>query len=329
MPNDIYFLNNIVLEATPTNDSHVITVGAVNTAISAATANLAPASHSHAGADITSGTVSASYLPAATTSASGIVQLASTISSNGTGVPDAGTVYSFVSSGYSATGHSHDRIKNGSNPVLAPSLTAQSYACVTAYVAPPHNASTTYSKGDFCTKEGKFYMWINNTSGSGANKTPPNATYWQEVTVLDVKATTTNRGLMQVGNGLVVSDGVVSVSPSAVQGLMGMGVYTKIAEMDTSTIVLEDDTAIYTYEIEGVTSLSFDTSHLTMTTGTAITFELYLIMPSTVYTISFPANANWINNEVPSMPSASKTYMFCFRSLDGGTTWLGNKEGAY
>lgn len=65
-------------EATTGTD----TVRAVTPAGVKAVADLkANVSHTHAGADITSGTVSATYLPAASTTASGIVELATTAES--------------------------------------------------------------------------------------------------------------------------------------------------------------------------------------------------------------------------------------------------------
>ena len=244
--------------------------------------------------------------------------------------------------------HTHSSLKNGSYTVSAPTVSSASYVVAQESIVPLYSNTTSYSTGNICSYNGKIYRYKYSTSSSA--KLPTNTTYWEETTVkayvdtgLSGKAnsshshtasdlptaTTSAKGLVQVGSGLSVSNGVVSVSPSAVSGIMGMGVYTKLANLSTPTVALADDTALYKYTLAGNTTLVFDASNLTMTTGTAITFELYLVMPSTVYTITFTNSVSWLNNEIPSMSTASKTYMLTFRSIDGGTTWLGSKEGCY
>lgn len=110
----------------------------------------------------------------------------------------------------------------------------------------------------------------------------------------------------------------------------GMSVYTLTKRVESPTLTLDDNTAVYLYAVTGDTLFTFDPSQLTRRSGTAITFELYLEFPAGLApTITFPAGVSWLNNEVPSMSTPGLTYMLVFRSLDGGLTWLGSKEGAY
>ena len=49
------------------------------------------------------------------------------------------------------------------------------------YVDEQYNSTTTYSKGMTCISGNKRYRYINSTASSGHQ--PPNATYWEELSV--------------------------------------------------------------------------------------------------------------------------------------------------
>ena len=103
-----------------------------------------------------------------------------------------------------------------------------------------------------------------------------------------------------------------------------LGVHSTMVTLQTPTVALQDDVAIYAYTASGNTTLVFDTSGLS-TTEDVLTFELYLTLNGNV-SITFPASVYWVNNDTPVVTGAG-THMLVFRSINGGTTWLGSKQG--
>jgi hypothetical protein len=49
---------------------------------------------------------------------------------------------------------------------------------------------------------------------------------------------------------------------------------------------------------------------------------------NSVYTLTFPNSLTWQNGSAPDM-SAIGTYFFAFRTVDGGSTWVGNLQGVW
>jgi hypothetical protein len=54
------------------------------------------------------------------------------------------------------------------------------------------------------------------------------------------------------------------------------------------------------------------------------TFELWLIL-STLYTIAWPSNVKWLDDQAPDL-SSTGIYFFAFRR---GGNWLGNMQGRW
>lgn len=238
--------------------------------------------------------------------------------------------------GKSATSHTHSSLKNSKTASIeAPS--ANTYLMLQERILPQFSTSTAYQPNDYVTYQGKVYKCITNHSAGSWNAThfilTTLADYIQHhmhsVNYLDGVETSLDEDIADdYPNNIPTCGAVYDFVMSGVNAFLGMGVFTKIKDCPTNTITLEDDTAIYRHTISGLTTIYFDTTELSSMVGKAVTFELYLTMPSTAYTVSFQG-VSWLNNEVPSMSTPSKTYMFVFRSLDGGNTWLGSKEGAY
>lgn len=93
----------------------------------------------------------------------------------------------------------------------------------------------------------------------------------------------------------------------------------------TGTLSLVDGTSMYKLTPSGATTLSF-TNGTTASGTKAYTFELCIDM-STVYTITFPT-VTWQGGETPDL-SSTGIYFLAFRTIDGGTTWLGNLQGVW
>ncbi len=127
-------------------------------------------------------------------------------------------------------------------------------------------------------------------------------------------------------NGTVYHVVVTSLDGAVRYVDTSLGLHSPIITLNTPTVALQDDVAIYEYTTNGDTTFVFDTSGLATTTG-AITFELY-INYSGSGAITFPSSVWWLNNETPVVVG-SATYMFSFRTIDGGTMWLGCKQGVY
>ena len=238
--------------------------------------------------------------------------------------------------GKSSTSHTHTSLKNSKTASIE-SLSADTYLMTQGRILPEFSTSTQYALGEYVTYQGKVYMCI-TLHPAGAW----NATHFVQKTLKDyivehLHPVSRLDGIQSSLDWTIADDypddlptcgAVYDFVMSNVNAILGMGVFTKVKNCSTNTIVLEDDTALYKRSISAAETIYFDTSELSSTSGMAITFELYLTMGSTAYAVSF-SGVTWLNNETPSISTPNKTYMFVFRTLDGGTTWLGSKEGAY
>ena len=104
--------------------------------------------------------------------------------------------------------------------------------------------------------------------------------------------------------------------------------YQPISTSSNSNIVLQDDISVYvvTSNISSGTTFTFNSSNLTYLSNSVFyTFELKFNMTS-LTTITFPGNVVWQEDEVPDI-SEIGNYLFVFRTIDGGTTWIGNLQG--
>lgn len=101
-----------------------------------------------------------------------------------------------------------------------------------------------------------------------------------------------------------------------------------IQNLSSGNISLDKTNSIYLVPVSGNITFTFDTTNLSLGNNEVFTFELCVLMPSTVYTLSFPASLTWQDSEVPDV-SSTGTYYFVFRTIDGGTSWIGNLQGRW
>lgn len=99
-----------------------------------------------------------------------------------------------------------------------------------------------------------------------------------------------------------------------------------IIDCNSSDIPLQRSKALYRYTPTGTTTFSFNTSNLNLQLNEAYTFEL-LVPMSTVRTLSF-TNVTWNLNEIPDLSSPG-TYYFAFRTINQGSSWIGNLQGRW
>ena len=100
-----------------------------------------------------------------------------------------------------------------------------------------------------------------------------------------------------------------------------------IQVLSGGAITLSRSKSIYTSSPIGTTTYSFDSSGLDLTSDISYTFELYVDL-SFVYGLNFPASVKWQDGETPDLSSTGK-YLFAFRTMDAGTTWIGNLQGRW
>lgn len=103
---------------------------------------------------------------------------------------------------------------------------------------------------------------------------------------------------------------------------------------ETTTVTIQDGISLYQVNVGAIdTELVFSTAAIgaAMTGGgfNVITFELIVKMGTTVQTIEFPENIDWLDNIPPTMNAPNKYYLILFRSYDGGETWIGAPEGSW
>ena len=120
---------------------------------------------------------------------------------------------------------------------------------------------------------------------------------------------------MSAGDGISISSNTISTKD----------IVQNVSTVSGSEIALSYGTSIYKKTISENTTFTFSLTNLGTLTNKAITFELYLSM-STAYTLTFPSSVTWL--EEPDT-SESGNYLFVFRTLDGGTTYLGNLEARW
>ena len=100
-----------------------------------------------------------------------------------------------------------------------------------------------------------------------------------------------------------------------------------ITTLTDNTINLVSNCSMYKHIPNSATTYTFDITNLNIDNTVAYTFELYIDM-STVYTLTFPSSVTWMNNETPEFNEIG-TYFVAFRTIDGGTNWLGNLQGKW
>jgi len=106
-----------------------------------------------------------------------------------------------------------------------------------------------------------------------------------------------------------------------------LSTHQPITTLSSGTITLTSGVSLYKIALTAATTFTFNLSGTSASSSVAYTFELCIVM-STVYSLTFPSSVTWQNGEAPDM-SSTGTYFLAFRTLDGGTTWLGNLQGKW
>lgn len=174
--------------------------------------------------------------------------------------------------------------------------------------------------------------WTGSTSSAGSHS--------HSVTVANATGIYGNSSTVQpqsikVLYYIVVANTITSSVPFDLDGLMAeinskaskAVETTQNVQTTTGTIALESDKSIYSITPSENTTFTFDTTNLSISSAVAYTFELYVNM-STAYSLTFPASVTWQDGTAPDL-SSTGTYFLVFRTIDGGTTWLGNLQGVW
>lgn len=122
-------------------------------------------------------------------------------------------------------------------------------------------------------------------------------------------------------------DTIERVGDAMINLINSKTVYQPLTMLSNGTIALENKPTIYKITPLANTTFTFSTTNLTLANTKSYTFELCVDM-STAYSLTFPASVAWQDGETPDLSEAG-TYFLVFRSIDGGTTWLGNLQGKW
>ena len=95
------------------------------------------------------------------------------------------------------------------------------------------------------------------------------------------------------------------------------------------TVTLTDSQKIWKLTPTGVISSSTFTAPSGLTSSQVYTFEIIVTMGATEYSITWPSSVtHWLEGAAPTLSANSVTFLV-FRTIDGGTTWVGNNQGSY
>lgn len=122
-----------------------------------------------------------------------------------------------------------------------------------------------------------------------------------------------------------ITDNDTSVSTTAFA--RALSTHQPITTLSSGSITLTSGISLYKRTPTAATTFTFTLSGTSASSSVAYTFELCIVM-STVYSLTFPSSVIWQNGETPDM-SSTGTYLLAFRTLDGGSTWLGNLQGKW
>lgn len=132
----------------------------------------------------------------------------------------------------------------------------------------------------------------------------------------------------QSGKFLTTNGSVASWAAAADIDTVNKKVITQgISNPVSGALTLGYEDSIYSITPSGTTAFTFDATGLNLEANTAYTFEVFINM-STVYTITFPNSVTWQDNTAPDLSSTGK-YLLAFRTMDGGSTWMGNLQGVW
>ena len=94
-------------------------------------------------------------------------------------------------------------------------------------------------------------------------------------------------------------------------------------------ITLARDKTQYVKTITGNTVIGFNASALNLGASDAATFELLIKMGAQVRQVLFGGSVTWLNGEEPYFNAANRSYLFAFRTYDGGNSWVGAYQGSF
>lgn len=100
-----------------------------------------------------------------------------------------------------------------------------------------------------------------------------------------------------------------------------------ISTLSSGSINLSRLYSYYTYAPTSATTFTFNSGNLNLGSSEIYTFELAINM-SSVQTLTFPSNLTWQGDEIPDMNS-NGLYFFAFRTINQGSTWVGNLQGIW
>ena len=145
--------------------------------------------------------------------------------------------------------------------------------------------------------------------------------YLDGITSADVTAALGYTPISAVTSNMITSAlGFTPANASGVQTVQDM------TTLSSGTITLTDANSLYVRQPSAATTVTFSNSTSASSTK-AYTFELCIKM-TTVYAISWPSSVTWQDGEIPDL-SSTGTYFLAFRTIDGGSTWLGNLQGKW
>lgn len=81
----------------------------------------------------------------------------------------------------------------------------------------------------------------------------------------------------------------------------------------SSTIMFKNDISIYNLDIKSSTSLVFDCSQLNLQNQSYV-FQLWISMSGS-YSITFPSNISWLNDQMPDISNTGTLYCVVVRVL--------------
>lgn len=143
-------------------------------------------------------------------------------------------------------------------------------------------------------------------------------------------SSTSDNALTSDTNGLFVPDlqSAITTIQGNISTLEKLQTIIDIVTVTNGAINLVAQKALYTSTPSGNTTYTFTLPNNTVGVNQAFTFELYIDMSSSVYSLTFPLSVTWQDNITPDM-DVTGHYFFAFRTLDGGTTWKGNLQGIW
>lgn len=130
---------------------------------------------------------------------------------------------------------------------------------------------------------------------------------------------TSHQTLKTINGESLVGSGNVEIS-STIQEI------TTLSAGVSVNVALDDNKSIFKITPNQATTFTF-TNSTTASLSKTYTFELYIDMP-TVYALTFPSSVTWQDNELPSLEETG-TYFLAFRTVDGGSNWIGNLQGRW